>query len=323
MTWLTARELAGLPGCPALNFAPAKSSPAWRFRAARVPAAQVVVASNTTRHPLPAETRAALAARVISTSGSKALALVEQAPVVSFAPPAPPPSAARTAAAPAPGPRPPATTRQGLRRCTHGADQPSCSNWKPSTARHKRPAPSGVAPGERRAPEGTLQATARAASQRARGDLVSARTLERYLSIYRAEGWWGLLPAPASVAASTHVDQDVAAVLGLYHSATRASASSAARPRSHPPARPRDRHLARPVRPCTSRSGQTGHVSRRGERGAHQDPPQRERGATYGCPSKARHQQPYRLWTCSLWTATAIQGQGTPPRPWRALRSLS
>ncbi|WP_226448945.1 Mu transposase C-terminal domain-containing protein [Acidovorax radicis] len=63
-----------------------------------------------------------------------------------------------------------------------------------------------------------LQATARAANQRARADQVSARTLERYLSIYRTNGWWGLLPAPAPETSLNNIEQDVAAVLGLFHS---------------------------------------------------------------------------------------------------------
>lgn len=35
-----------------------------------------------------------------------------------------------------------------------------------------------------------LQAVARAANQRARGDQVSARTLERWAGAHRASGWW-------------------------------------------------------------------------------------------------------------------------------------
>lgn len=63
-----------------------------------------------------------------------------------------------------------------------------------------------------------LQATARAANQRARADQVSARTLERYMAIHRADGWYGLLPAAAPAPSLHDIDQDVAAVLGLYHS---------------------------------------------------------------------------------------------------------
>ncbi|MBF9263373.1 DNA-binding protein, partial [Paracidovorax cattleyae] len=90
MTWLTARELAGLPGMPTSERRTRDKLVALgienRHRAGRVGGGLEYDPAS-----LPAETRTALAARVISTSGSKALALVEQAPVVSFAPPAPPP----------------------------------------------------------------------------------------------------------------------------------------------------------------------------------------------------------------------------------------
>lgn len=62
-----------------------------------------------------------------------------------------------------------------------------------------------------------LMSAARTANQRARTSAVAPRSLERWLSIYRKDGWWGLLPAsgePTTMA----LDQDVAAVLGLYHS---------------------------------------------------------------------------------------------------------
>lgn len=62
-----------------------------------------------------------------------------------------------------------------------------------------------------------LAEVARLANQRARSSAVSARTLYRYLATYQAQGWWGLLPA-APVAAPLEFDQDVAAVLGSYHS---------------------------------------------------------------------------------------------------------
>ena len=64
-----------------------------------------------------------------------------------------------------------------------------------------------------------LQTIARTANQRARGDMVSARTLERWISQHRDHGWWGLLPAASDTSLlPAQVDRDVAAVLGLYHS---------------------------------------------------------------------------------------------------------
>lgn len=62
-----------------------------------------------------------------------------------------------------------------------------------------------------------LASAARTANQRARTAAVSERTLYRWAATHAKDGWWGLLPA-ASDTPVTEVDQDVAAVLGLYHS---------------------------------------------------------------------------------------------------------
>ncbi|MGE4244237.1 Mu transposase C-terminal domain-containing protein [Ramlibacter sp.] len=63
-----------------------------------------------------------------------------------------------------------------------------------------------------------LGAVARTANQRARDASVSTRTLQRWISTYRAQGWWGLLPAAPESLPVTEVGDDVAAVLALYHS---------------------------------------------------------------------------------------------------------
>jgi putative transposase len=64
-----------------------------------------------------------------------------------------------------------------------------------------------------------LATMARTANQRARDASVSDRTLQRWLSTYRAQGWWGLLPAEADgTAVGLVVGEDVARVLALYHS---------------------------------------------------------------------------------------------------------
>ncbi|MFG5411396.1 DNA-binding protein, partial [Piscinibacter sakaiensis] len=62
--------------------------------------------------------------------------------------------------------------------------------------------------------------TAAQANQRRRGAdaMPSARTLERWLGAHREQGWWGLIPASSAPAALSTVEQDVAAVIGLYHS---------------------------------------------------------------------------------------------------------
>lgn len=62
-----------------------------------------------------------------------------------------------------------------------------------------------------------LMQAARTANQRSRkGAVISERTLYRWLQLYKADGWWALLPAPGDMATDTQLDQDVAAVIGLY-----------------------------------------------------------------------------------------------------------
>lgn len=68
---------------------------------------------------------------------------------------------------------------------------------------------------ERASPE--LMAVAKTANQRARKHApISERTLQRWTSLFKAEGWWGLLPAATEPATGIELGQDVAAVLGLF-----------------------------------------------------------------------------------------------------------
>jgi putative transposase len=62
-----------------------------------------------------------------------------------------------------------------------------------------------------------LRSMALQANQRLRDDAVSERSLQRYISDYQKGGWWALLPAP-KLDKPLEVNEDVAAVLGLYHS---------------------------------------------------------------------------------------------------------
>ena len=62
-----------------------------------------------------------------------------------------------------------------------------------------------------------LQSMAVVANQRLRDSAVSARSLQRYIADYQKGGWWALLPAEKQ-AKPLELDEDVAAVLGLYHS---------------------------------------------------------------------------------------------------------
>ncbi len=215
MTWLTARELAGLPGMP-------DSERRTRDKLLRIKAPSRPRAGRDggggleyDTSALPAETRAAIAARTVARATTTALAKVDPAPVVSFAPPEQP-LPAPLAPLPDPKRRPPSLTDKATADARmvlvnmvldleplHGIKR-ACNLVALQLA-------SGMANAE-------LQATARKANQRARADQVSARTLERYLGIFRAEGWWGLLPAPTPEPTLHDVEQDVAAVLGLYHS---------------------------------------------------------------------------------------------------------
>ena len=213
MTWLTARELAGMPGMPTAEFRTREKL--QRLGTPTRARSKVGGGLEYDTSALPAETRAAVAARTLAQATGTALARVDSAPVESFAPPEQPLPQPLVPASD-PKRRPPSLTDKATADArmvlvnmlldlepVHGIKR-ACAILALQLA-------SGQASAD-------LQATARAANQRARADQVSARTLERYRSIYRAEGWWGLLPAPAPEPSLDNVEQDVAAVLGLYHS---------------------------------------------------------------------------------------------------------
>ena len=64
-----------------------------------------------------------------------------------------------------------------------------------------------------------LLTVARTANQRARkGSPISERSLQRWLQLYKADGWWALLPSATDRPIVTELSQDVAAVIGLYMS---------------------------------------------------------------------------------------------------------
>ncbi|WP_423458015.1 Mu transposase C-terminal domain-containing protein [Ottowia sp. VDI28] len=213
MTWLTARELAGLPGLPGSE------------RRTREKLDRLGIPSRARSKfgggleydtsALPTEARAVVTARAVAQATTTALAQVDAAPVESFAPPEKP-LPAPLAPTPDPKRRPPSLTDKAtadarLVLVNMVLDLEPLHGIKRACATVALQLASGQA-------SAALQATARAANQRARADQVSSRTLERYLGIFRAEGWSGLLPAPAPEPTLINVDQDVAAVLGLYHS---------------------------------------------------------------------------------------------------------
>lgn len=218
MTWKTARELAGLPGMPTSE------------RRTRDKLVQLVVPSRQRTgqlggggleydcSALPEQTRAAIAAKQITEAGTSALALAEPTPVRSFAPPCPPEQPQPGQLMPVPGRRPPSQADKTVadaraRLVTLTQELVSVHGLKKACAIVALQFANGQASTE-------LQAIARSANQRARGDLVSARTLERWMTAHREGGWWALLPVAVAVArvTPTSVDEDVAMVLGLYHS---------------------------------------------------------------------------------------------------------
>lgn len=215
MTYLTARELAGLPGMPGTERRTrerlARLNVPGRPRTGREGGGGMEYDSAA----LPSPTRAAIAARHITAAGSGAMSVLDPAPVADFAPPERP-LPAPLAPVPEPKRRPPsvadkATADARMLLVNMVLELEPLHGIKRACAVVALQLASGQASSE-------LQATARKANQRARADQVSSRTLERYLGIYRAEGWWGLLPAPAPEPTLHDVEQDVAAVLGLFHS---------------------------------------------------------------------------------------------------------
>ncbi|MCD6663491.1 MAG: Mu transposase C-terminal domain-containing protein [Comamonas sp.] len=214
MTWLTARELAGMPGMPTTERRTREKLERLGFPSRPRRASGGGLEYDSTA--LPEETRAAIAARIVVQARAIALTQVDAAPVVAFAPPAPQPAPTDLPLAPQPERRPPsindkATADARMQLVNLVLELEPLHGVKRACAIVALQLASGQAGAE-------VQAAARAANQRARADQVSSRTLERYLSIYRAQGWWGLLPAPVPTASLHDIEQDVAAVLGLFHS---------------------------------------------------------------------------------------------------------
>jgi putative transposase len=205
-TWLTARDLAGLPGMPGTERRTRerllKLNVPSRARAGRGGGQEFDCSK------LPAETRTALMIDKVATAGgaiaahTEALALDSQTginlPAVTE-PERRPPSQADKAVADA---------RVVL--VTQLLDLQHFHGIKKAVNLLALQLSAGTCSVE-------LKATARTANQRARDNSISTRTLQRWLATYRTEGWWGLLPAQAE-APVIELDDDVAAVLGLYHS---------------------------------------------------------------------------------------------------------
>lgn len=157
---------------------------------------------------LPEETRAAIAAQQITEAGSTALIVVDTLPVRSFVPTTTeqPPVFVRM---PSQAEKEVADSRVRLVNLVH--ELVPIHGLRRACQLLAARLLTGEAGSE-------ALSIARKANQRARGDMVSARTLERWISMHRANGWWGLLPAPETARELLHVEDDVAAVLGMYHS---------------------------------------------------------------------------------------------------------
>lgn len=212
MTWLTARELAGLPGMPA-----SERRARDKLTALAVPSrprtGRVGGGLEYDCSALPVETRAAITARAISEAGALALVQVEPAPVRSFAPPAKPQP---DELMPAPSRRPPSIADKAVA----DARVQLVNMLHELVPMHGIKKGCAILAGQIASSEAgsNLVTLARTANQRARGDMVSARTLERWVGQHRASGWWGLLPVVAEVAPVVTLEEDVARVIGLYHS---------------------------------------------------------------------------------------------------------
>ncbi|WP_043008001.1 Mu transposase C-terminal domain-containing protein [Comamonas testosteroni] len=209
MTWLTAREIAGLPGMPSC----AKRTREKLLRLSipsRPRAGRVGGGVEFDCSALPEETRLAIATNAIQAAGTKALAVVDTPAARSFVPPAPTTSVRNSSArVPSQAEKDVADARVRLVNLVlelvplHGLRR-ACQLL---AAR--------IITGEAGA---EAQNIARQANQRARGGEVSARSLERWVGMHRSNGWFGLLPAAPQSELAPQVDDDVAAVLGLFHS---------------------------------------------------------------------------------------------------------
>lgn len=209
MTWLTAREIAGLPGMPSC----AKRTREKLLRLSipsRPRIGRVGGGIEFDCSALPEETRLAIATNAIQAAGTKALAVVDTPAARSFVPPPPKTSIPNSSVrVPSQAEKDVADARVRLVNLVlelvplHGLRR-ACQLL---AAR--------IITGEAGA---EAQNIARQANQRARGGEVSARSLERWVGMHRSNGWFGLLPAVPQSESTPQVDDDVAAVLGLFHS---------------------------------------------------------------------------------------------------------
>lgn len=206
MTWLTARELAGMPGMPTAEFRTREKLQRLGVPKRPRPGREGGGGMEYDCSALPEVTRTALAAKQISHSSATLSSQLPQVSATTTKPAALPleqraPSLADKSVADA---RVQLVQKVQELVPIHGIKH-SCTLLAAQLVTGQ----CGTA----------VQAIARAANQRARGDNVSARTLERWNGQFRVSGWWGLLPAAQEARTMPdRLEEDVAAVLGLYHS---------------------------------------------------------------------------------------------------------
>lgn len=206
MSWLTAREIAGLPGMPM-----SERRTRDRLSALAIPSRQRTGRSGGGGleydcSALPEEARAAITANTIQAAGSKALAVVDTPAVRSLLP---------VAAPVAPATHIPSQAEKDLAdariRLVHLVqDLIPMHGLRGACTLLAARIVTGEAGEE-------IRKVARQANQRARGNEVSARSLERWFGMHRDGGWTALLPT-APQPKAPEVADDVAAVLGLFHS---------------------------------------------------------------------------------------------------------
>ena len=202
--WLTSKHLAGLDGLPSSE----KGTRFWLQRHG-IPSRPRNASGGGLEYDcskLPDAARAALSARTITEAGSKALAVVDTPAVRSFLPVAAP--VAPTTHIPSQAEKDLADARIRLVHLVQ--DLMPMHGLRGACTLLAARIITGEAGEE-------IRKTARQANQRARGNEVSARSLERWFGMHRDGGWTALLPT-APQAKAPEVADDVAAVLGLFHS---------------------------------------------------------------------------------------------------------
>ncbi|WP_080966482.1 Mu transposase C-terminal domain-containing protein [Variovorax paradoxus] len=210
-TWLTARELAGLPGMPSTEFRTREKLA--KLRTPQRPRAGRGGGSEYDCSALPSETRNALMldqiarARVVIAGTTEATLPKPNAKALSAQAPTSVPALSR---------RPPSLQEKAcgdarLILVTQVLELAQLNGTTKACQLLALQLASGECSTD-------LKEAARVANKRARTAAVGERTLFRWLAQYQQNGWWGLLPAPSAQEQSIAINDDVAAVLACYHS---------------------------------------------------------------------------------------------------------